>query len=281
MLLGTSAVRAHGREVHKMRRICILLMGSILPTLFALAADDVAYTKHWVQGVPVHVVTANLNSPNVKVSPAIARHGIGTSEGFGSMLSRLKPAAAITGTYFCMRSLIPVGHIAIDSKLVNPGCVGTPVCFTSGNAVEFKMYNGPTPRPGTYESVLAGGPRLVKNGVVSLSPRTEGFHDGHLYRPAQRSAMGITKYNKLLLVTVNRPIYMSKLAKIMRELGAVDAINLDGGGSTALFCDGRTYSHPGRRLTNLIVVYETQTQFARAKSQLAPSPVIAATQSKS
>ena len=264
-----------------MRRICILLIASILPTLFASAADDVAYQKRWIQNVPVHVVTANLNSRNVKVSPAIARHGIGTSEGFGSMLSRLKPAAAITGTYFCVRSLVPVGHIAIDSKLVNTGSLGTAVCFGTDNTVEFKVHNSPTPRPGAYESVLAGGPRLVKNGVVSVSPRAEGFRDRHLYRPAQRSALGITKYNKLLLVSVNRPIYMSKMARIMRELGAVDAINLDGGSSTALFCDGKTWSHPGRRLTNLIVVYETPTQFARAKSQLAPSPVVATSPSKS
>jgi len=264
-----------------MRRICILLIGFLLPTILAMAADDVAYTKRWVQGVPVHVVTANLNSANVKVSPAIARHGIGTSEGFGSMLSRLKPAAAITGTYFCVRSLVPTGHIAIDSKLINAGSVGSAVCFGTGNTVEFKSYKSPTPNPGTYESVLASGPRLVKNGVVALSPWAEGFHDGHLYRPAQRSALGITKYNKLLLVTVNRPIYMSKMAKIMRELGAKDAVNLDGGSSTALFCDGHTYSHPGRRMTNLIVVYESPKLFARAKSQLAPAPVIAATQSKS
>lgn len=264
-----------------MRRICIVLVGLLAITLSSWAADNVAYAKKWVQGVPVHVVTANLNSPNVKVSPAIARHGIGTSEGFGSMLSRLKPAAAITGTYFCCRSLIPVGHIAIDSKMVNPGCVGSAVCFGTGNTVEFRLYNLPVPRPGTYESVLCSGPRLVRDGVVRLSPWVEGFHDGNLYRPAPRSALGVTKYNKLLMVTVNRPIYMGKMAKIMRELGAVNAVNLDGGSSTALFCDGRTLSHPGRRLTNLIVVYESPTTFARAKSQLAPWPIVAAAPSKS
>ena len=264
-----------------MRRICILLVSLLSVTLVTWAADDVAYSKHWLQGVPVHVVTANLNSQNVKVSPAIARHGIGTSEGFGSMISRLRPAAAITGTYFCVRSLIPVGHIAIDSKLVNMGCVGTPVCFDDDNAVWFKPYNRPVPSAGDYESILCSGPRLVKDGVVTLTPRAEGFRDRHLYRPAQRSALGVTKYNKLLLVTVNRPIYMGKMAKIMRELGAVDAINLDGGSSTGLYCDGRTLSHPGRRLTNLIVVYETPTQFARAKSQLAPAPIVATVQSKS
>jgi len=116
---------------------------------------------------------------------------------------------------------------------------------------------------------------------VSLHPWVEGFSDSSLFRPAQRSALGLTKYNKLLLVTVNRPIYMHKLARIMRELGAVDAINLDGGSSTALYCDGRAYSHPGRKLTNLIVVYETPTMFARSKSQLAPSLVIASSPSKS
>lgn len=255
--------------------ICLLL------TSVTIAADNVAYQKRWVQGVPVHVVTANLNSKDVKVSPAIARYGIGTSEGFGSMLSRLQPSAAITGTYFCVRSLIPTGHIAIEGTLVNPGCLGTAVCFSSKNTVEFQPYNKPAPRPGTFESVMCTGPRLVKNGVVSLSPWAEGFRDGNLYRPAQRSAMGITRWNKLLLVTVNRPIYMSKMAKIMRELGAADAVNLDGGSSTALYCDGKVWSHPGRRLTNLIVVYETPRMFARAKSQLAPSPVVASTQSKS
>lgn len=259
-----------------MRRTAIhlaimLLLASWIPEVSA--GSNVVYTKRWVQGVPVHVVTANLNSPDVIVSPAIARHGIGSSEGFGSMLSRLQPTAAITGTYFCVKSLIPVGDIVIDAKWVNSGAVGTSVCFGTDNAVEFK----PARKDGTssYMSVIATGPRLVKDGSIYLSPRSEGFSDSALYRPAQRSALGITKNKKLLLVTVNRAIYLGKLARIMRDLGAVEAVNLDGGSSTALYCHGKVLSHPGRKLTNLIVIYESQAKFAKVKSDLAPSPVMA------
>jgi len=257
-----------------------LLRASIL--LEADAGHNISYSKRWVQGVPVHVVTANLNSPDVKVSPAITRHGVGTSEGFGSMLSRLQPTAAITGTYFCVKTLLPVGDIVVDSRQVNFGAVGTAVCFTADNKVEFKpaKYAQSANWKG-YSSVLCAGPRLVSNGVAYVSPRSEGFRDGGIYRKAQRSAIGVTKHNKLLLVTVNRPVHLSGLARIMRALGAVDAISLDGGSSTALYCKGRVLSHPGRRLTNLIVVYESPTKFARIKPQLAPSPIIASKSSRS
>jgi len=258
----------------------LLLRASIL--LEADAGNNISYSKRWVQGVPVHVVTANLSSPDVRVSPAIAQHGVGTSEGFGSMLSRLQPTAAITGTYFCVKTLLPVGDIVVDSKLVSFGSVGTGLCFTGDNRVEFKLtQESRVTKWAGYSSVVCAGPRLVSNGVAYVSPRSEGFRDGGIYRKARRSAIGVTKYNKLLLVTVNRPVHLSKVARIMRDLGAVDAISLDGGSSTALYCKGRVLSHPGRRLTNLIVVYESPTKFARIKPHLAPSPVIASKSSRS
>jgi len=257
--------------------ICLLLSG------FAFADQGtVVYSKVFLRGVPVNVITANLNSPDVVVTPAVARHGVGTSEGFGSMLSRLQPAAAITGTFFCMKSLIPVGDIVIEGRLVNSGCVGTAVCFTRDHAVVFNS-GGPSANPNTamHPAVVASGPRLVRDGVFTLDPRSEGFRDRALFRQAARTALGITANNKLILVTVKRPIYLRKLAHIMLELGAVNAVNLDGGSSTAMYYKGRILSHPGRRLTNLIVVYETLGDYAKIKPGLAPSPVVAVTSSKS
>ena len=132
-----------------------------------------------------------------------------------------------------------------------------------------------------YVSVVCGGPRLVRDGVARVSPSSEGFSDPGFYHPAARSAIGVTKENKLLLVTVNKAIYLSHMARIMRDLGAVDAMNLDGGGSTALYCGGIVPSHPGRRLTNLIVVYDSLAKFARTKPIFCPQPVIASTSSRS
>ena len=250
--------------------------------LEANAASPVGYNKRWLRSVPVHVVTVDLNDPNISVSPAMARHGVGTSEGFGSMLSRLRPAAAITGTFFCVKRLFPVGDIVVDDRLVYAGSVGTGVCFTPDNSVVFKPLRGRSKTDWSgYPNVICTGPRLLTDSKVTLYPRGEGFRDRALYRKAHRSALGVTKHKKLLLVTVNRPIYLSKLAHIMRELGAVDAVNLDGGSSTALHYQGKTFSHPNRRLTNLIVIYANQDRFAKIKPQLAPTPIVASKDSRS
>jgi hypothetical protein len=240
--------------------ICLILLGRA-------EAGNVAYSKRYVRGVPVHIVTANLNSPSVRVTPSLAIRGVGTSEGFGSMLSRLQPTAAITGTYFCTRSLIPVGDIVINGKPVHDGPVGTALAITNENKAEFK------PRTSDwkgYNSVICSGPRIVSNGTPSLNPRAEGFSDPSLFRSALRSAVGVTAGNKLLLVTTSRPATMRKVAYIMADLGAVDAILLDGGSSTALSYKGSVKRHPARRLTNLLLVYDSSETFERVAERLAP-----------
>lgn len=268
------------RRVSSISVSCLLLAASV--TRAVAAQSTVVYTKAWVRGVPAHVVTVNLNSPNVKVSPAVARRGVGSSEGFGSMLSRLRPTAAITGTFFCVRSLVPVGDIVIDGKLVNAGSVGTAVCFASDNTVVFNSA-GPSSNSASagHTAVVCTGPRLVHDGAVYVDPRSEGFRDRALFRRAARTALGITKNNKLLLVVVKQPVYLSKLAHIMRDLGAVNAVNLDGGSSTAMYYKGRVMSHPGRRMTNLLLIYESPEVYAKIKPMLAPLPVVATTSSKS
>jgi exopolysaccharide biosynthesis protein len=261
-----------------MRRLMILLVCCLLLPASAhkASAGSVSYTKHWIRQAVAHVVTVDLNDPNVTVSPAVALKGVGHSEGFGSMLSRLHPAAAITGTFFCVRSLIPVGDIVIDGKQVNSGCVGTAVCFTADNRVVFRDF-GPSAKtyPDSHPAIVCSGPKLVVDGNVYLDPRTEGFHDGALFRQASRAAIGVTKWNKLLMVTVSRPVYLRKLAWIMKELGAVNAVNLDGGSSTALYCKGRVFNHPARRLTNLILVYDSPDVYAKVKPMFAPLSVVA------
>jgi len=85
-----------------------------------------------------------------------------------------------------------------------------------------------------------------------------------------RAALGLTATNKLLLVTIARPITLSRLAKLMKALGARDAINLDGGTSTAIAYRGRVLHRPGRRLTNVLLVYDFPAAYRAARSQILP-----------
>lgn len=52
-----------------------------------------------------------------------------------------------------------------------------------------------------------------------------------------RSAISVTKDNKLLLLTVNQAT-IKDLAEIMKDLGAKEAMNLDGGASSRLYYRG-------------------------------------------
>jgi hypothetical protein len=107
---------------------------------------------------------------------------------------------------------------------------------------------------GAY-SGLRTGPRLLKDGHYALNPRREGFRHPGLFGAHLRMALGVTAHNKLLLVYVATPVTFARTAGIMKALGAVDAVCLDGGSSAAMYYRGRLIHRPGRRLTNIIEVH--------------------------
>src|SRR4051794_16359810 len=87
-------------------------LGMALLMSCGAAPHSVNYTKVRMLGTPAHVVTVNLNDPEVRVSVAMARSSTGC-ETFRSVLRRTRPAAAITGTYFATDSFWPVGDIVV------------------------------------------------------------------------------------------------------------------------------------------------------------------------
>lgn len=263
----------------------LAIAGLLLISASCLAetGSNMAYRKTSWNGARVHVVYVNLNSPDLKVTVSLTKNGSGSSEPFSSMLNRLQPAAAITGTFFCTRSLLPTGDIVIEGKRVHSGSLGTGICFTPENSVEFVPFStGQQTGWQGYDTVLCGGPTLVRNGRLFLSPRHQGFTDPALFRKKKRSALGITSSNKLLLVVVDTGVHLRALAKIMLHLGAVNAVSLDGGASSALYYDGRLISRPGRKLTNLLVVYDSLAGYYRHRQAPAPQlrePIVQHTES--
>ena len=255
----------------------LILLALLVPRPSAAERSSVTYSKRYVCGVVAHVVTINMNDPDVKLSPAYATRGVGASERFESILNRTRPTAAITGTFFDTRSLYPTGDIVVDGETVCKGVVGTAIGIGWSNEVNFI----PTRRGwiydwGNFQSVLCVGPRLLESGRKTVYPKDEGFRDSRLYSQRIRAAVGITRWNRLLFVTTRQPVYLSRLAKVMRGLGAWDAATLDGGGSTALYYRGRFFSRPNRRLTNLLVVYDNLTGYEQARQRLAPKTRVSA-----
>ena len=108
-------------------------------------------------------------------------------------------------------------------------------------------------------AVVNGGPRLLRAGRTDITAVAEGFDwpedPGFLYRFGlrrnSRTLAGITPGGRVLLVTVEgrQPGYsagvsFAESAAIMRALGARDAVNLDGGGSTGLTLGAELLTRP-------------------------------------
>jgi len=220
-------------------------------------------------GVPVKVISVDLNDPNVKVSAVMAARGNGTAEPFRQMISRANPNVAVTGTFFSLDDLQPVGDIVVDGNLVHFGGMGTALCITPANRATMVTCRwGRHHDWSPFDFVVACGPRLLHGGRVVLDARAERFHDRHMLAPNSRIAVGITRGNTLFFVMTHSPIYLGKLARVMQSLGATDAMNLDAGTSTGFYYNGATLAKPGRKLTNMIVVYGRRDRYEHALGQL-------------
>jgi hypothetical protein len=217
-------------------------------------ASGVAYQRRTLALATAHVVVVDLNRPDIRVTVGLARGGIGRCEPWKRIIHRLRPTAAITGTYYDTATFVPVGTIVANGAALHRGSVGTALTFTTGNQARFTQRRLAPSAPGVH-TALHAGPRLIDQGRVSLAPAAEGFRDPGIFVRKARAAVGLTKQNKLLLVAVTKPLHLREMARVMQELGAVHAMCMDGGSSTGLYCAGRSYHAPRRVMTNVLLVY--------------------------
>jgi hypothetical protein len=98
---------------------------------------------------------------------------------------------------------------------------------------------------------ISGGPWLVRGGHPYIDVAAQHFSTRSLGTREPRTAAGITKSGKLLLVTVDgrRPhisvgMTLPELSRLMCKLGAMQAMNLDGGSSTQMAIHGQTVNLP-------------------------------------
>ncbi|MNX23084.1 hypothetical protein D3C86_530750 [compost metagenome] len=102
-------------------------------------------------------------------------------------------------------------------------------------------------------TAVGAGPRLVRDGKVELNAKAEGFNDPKiLSSSAARSGIAIMPDGSILLATVSGAT-MQQWAGIMKALGAKQAMNLDGGASSALYANGKVLTQAGRPLSNVLV----------------------------
>ena len=116
------------------------------------------------------------------------------------------------------------------------------------------------------EYIVSGGPLLLWKGKRLEEPEVESISKVFFLARHPRTAVGARADGTLLFVTVDgrRPeesigMSLPGLTDLMLELGAVSAVNLDGGGSTTMVIDGEMVNRPSggdaRRNADAILPY--------------------------
>jgi|TARA_B110000495_G_scaffold58773_1_gene49841 hypothetical protein len=95
------------------------------------------------------------------------------------------------------------------------------------------------------------GPVLINDGKINVTVEQEAFFNTPIAGVQPRSAIGYTKDNVLILMVVDgrqvdsRGVYLEELALLMNQFNCIEALNLDGGGSSAMVADSRLLNRPG------------------------------------
>ena len=114
--------------------------------------------------------------------------------------------------------------------------------------------------------VTNGVPQLIKNSKIDITWEQEKASKSFAEMRHPRTAVAKLKDGKFLMITVDgrQPgvsvgMNLQELAEYLLSLGATDAMNLDGGGSTTMFLDGKVVNTPSdkegeRKVSDAIVV---------------------------
>ena len=101
------------------------------------------------------------------------------------------------------------------------------------------------------DDIVAGVPQLIKNSKIDITWEQEKANKSFVETRHPRTAVAKLKDGNFLMITVDgrQPgvsvgMSLYELADYLLSIGAVDAMNLDGGGSTTMFVDGKVVNTP-------------------------------------
>jgi hypothetical protein len=170
--------------------------------------------------------------------------------------------AGVNGTYFCPSTYpdcssktnsydFPVYNSRLN-HWVNGGNIfwnSRAIFYTDGSGAHY-MQNASGFSGGLTAGVI-NYPGLVSGGVVQIDDNQSGLSDKQRM-VGTKVGIGM-RDSKNVMIVVARGVNMQQFAYVFKSLGATGALNLDTGGSTALYYNGKYLMGPGRALPNAII----------------------------
>jgi Phosphodiester glycosidase len=240
-----------------------------VPNKTSISQKSIQYQKQTLAESEAHIIVVPSQS-QFSVTPALSPK-LNTIEEFQN---KYQAIAIINGGFFDPNNQKTTSVVIADGKLIadpkqnerlvnNPNL--KPYLAKILNRSEFRRYvcgqrvrydivlsNNPIPKGCQFMDAVGGGPQLLPE----LTSEQEGFLDKAKsrdalgsHRPNARSAVGITRDGRVILVMVaqkpkaptNSGMSLPALADLMTSLGAEKAMNLDGGSSSSLYYNGKSF----------------------------------------
>ena len=113
-----------------------------------------------------------------------------------------------------------------------------------------KLISNKSRKHWNVNGALHAGPVLISDGEIDITVEEEVFFNTPIAGVQPRSAVGYTKENKLILMVVDgrqpdsRGVYLEELAIMLKYFNCHEAVNLDGGRSSAIVADTRLLNRP-------------------------------------
>ena len=208
----------------------------------------------------VDIVTADLNSTRVIVDTATdgdCRNDCPVLS-LGEYAARSGAYAGVNGSYFCpatypscadKKNSFDTLAMNKNKKYINSDnnvYSNVPAVIFSGTSARFVGQSSQWGRDTGVDAVLANQPLLVSGGQVAFG----GGSDPKQGSRGSRSFVGSTGSTAYIGVVHNATV--AEVARVLQAIGIANALNLDSGGSTALWAGGYKVG-PGRGIPNALL----------------------------
>ncbi len=180
---------------------------------------------------------------------------------------------AINGGFFNMKDGGAVDYIKVNRQVINETVKksdrANAVLSIDPKKVKIEAARSANVEESAFRDVMLSGPLLLQETARTVQHKNPFNDNRH-----PRTAIGITKKGKLILLVVDgrnaqaQGMSLYELASLLKWIGAKDAMNLDGGGSSTLYIKGATpnnivnyptdnkkFDHEGQRdVANIIYI---------------------------
>ena len=179
---------------------------------------------------------------------------------------------AINASFFDMKNGGSVDYLKVNNQVLSeskekPNARANAVFSIAKKKLSIQAYNKENTESSKAASIMVAGPLLLQAAqYVELAKNA--FNDNR----HPRTAIGISTKHKLILMVVDgrsnmaNGMNLKELSQVMKWIGAKDAMNLDGGGSSTLYIkgagnnsivnypsDNKKFDHEGQRsVANII-----------------------------